>query len=634
MSYSRRVPILVSIDFLLVIASVYGVFLLNGVWPATAAQFGYVSTYALIAGLATPALMYLFKLYNRIWQYASVGEMLTLVLAVLSSSILCYLAALAILSPDIKMTVHLQTFETIVLLIGGSRFAWRAYRHIASARHRHDTDRQRRKALIIGAGDCGSMIAKELLNDPLSQMKPIAYIDDDPHKHRLQIHGLPVIGARDKIAEAVEKLAIDDIVIAMPSVSRREISELIDICKLTKAKLKIVPKLGDLIHGKVSVKEMRDVDVEDLLGRDPIKVDLEGIANYVEGKVVLVTGAGGSIGSELCRQISPFKPEKLLLLGHGENSIFTIEHELRRKFPNVPLETIIADVQDRARMFQVFDEFRPAVVFHAAAHKHVPLMERNPQEAVKNNVLGTKNVADAAHRYGADRFVMISTDKAVNPTSVMGATKRIAEMYVQSLNPVSQTKFAAVRFGNVLGSRGSVIPSFKEQIARGGPVTVTHPDMIRYFMTIPEAVQLVIQAGALAKGGEVFILDMGEPVKILDLAKDLIRLSGFEPDVDIKIEFTGIRPGEKLYEELLTNEEGISATKHNRIFIGKPICIEHPMMETNISRLQRYLSDDGETIVELLSEMVPGNLLKVEQGKRQDGDKSKVKVALKEVTVG
>ena len=285
-------------------------------------------------------------------------------------------------------------------------------------------------------------------------------------------------------------------------------------------------------------------------------------------------------------------------------------------------------------MFQVFDEFRPAVVFHAAAHKHVPLMERNPQEAVKNNVLGTKNVADAAHRYGADRFVMISTDKAVNPTSVMGATKRIAEMYVQSLNPVSQTKFAAVRFGNVLGSRGSVIPSFKEQIARGGPVTVTHPDMIRYFMTIPEAVQLVIQAGALAKGGEVFILDMGEPVKILDLAKDLIRLSGFEPDVDIKIVFTGIRPGEKLYEELLTNEEGISATKHNRIFIGKPTSIDHPMMETNISRLQRYLSDDGETIVELLSEMVPGNLLKVEQGKRQDGDKSKVKVALKEVTVG
>lgn len=632
MSYFRRVPILIAVDFVLVLASVYGAYLLNDDGVMFIQNIEQVTAYALLAALLTTVSLYLFKLYNRIWQYASVGEMLAIVEAVLLSGIVCFFSATFMLNLSVTLTVHIRSFETIILLIGGSRFAWRTFRHLYFKQKREAVREHRRKALIIGAGDCGTMIARELLNNPTSQMVPIVYIDDDKHKHKLQIHGLPVYGGRSKIAEAVAKYGIDDIIIAMPSVSKKEITKLIDISKQTKAKLKLIPKLGDLIHGKITIKELRDVDVEDLLGRDPIMVDLKGIANYVEEKTVLVTGAGGSIGSELCRQIALFGPAKLLLLGHGENSIFTIEHELRRKFQGLRLETIIADVQDRQRIFQVFEELRPSVVFHAAAHKHVPLMERNPQEAVKNNVFGTRNVADAAHQFGVERFVLISTDKAVNPTSVMGTTKRIAEMYIQCLNPISPTKFAAVRFGNVLGSRGSVIPSFKEQIARGGPVTVTHPDMIRYFMTIPEAVQLVIQAGALANGGEVFILDMGEPVKILDLAKDLIRLSGFEPFTEIDIQYTGMRPGEKLYEELLTSEEGISATKHDRIFIGRPIVVDKMSLEFEMSKLERLIvASDVDLILELLEAIVPsyGRATSV-----SSKDNRKARIDLREVTVG
>ncbi|MEF3308996.1 nucleoside-diphosphate sugar epimerase/dehydratase [Paenibacillus sp. GYB004] len=634
MSYSRRLTLLIAIDSLLILIGVCGAYLLNddGIWSISNVwQF---MIYAFLAAVFTTGSMYLFKLYSRIWQYASVGEMLSIIMAVMLSSFICYLVGTFVLKPPITFTLHLRSFETIILLIGGSRFAWRSFRHVFSRQRWEMSREHRRKALIIGAGECGSMIVKELLNDPSSQIIPVAYIDDDRHKHKLQVHGLEVYGCRQKIAEAVEKYGIDEIIIALPSVSKKEITQLIDICKLTKAKLKLIPKLGDLIHGKISVKEIRDVDVEDLLGRDPIKLDLEGIANYVEKKTVLVTGAGGSIGSELCRQIALFRPKKLLLLGHGENSIFGIEHELRRNFPRLQLETIIADVQDRMRIFSVFEDMRPAVVFHAAAHKHVPLMERNPQEAVKNNVFGTRNVADAAHRFGTERFVLISTDKAVNPTSVMGTTKRIAEMYIQSLNPISQTRFAAVRFGNVLGSRGSVIPSFKEQIARGGPVTVTHPDMIRYFMTIPEAVQLVIQAGALSAGGEVFILDMGEPVRIQDLAEDLIRLSGFEPFTDIDIQYSGIRPGEKLYEELLTSEEGISSTKHDRIFIGKPSQTEHGVMLSEIGKLERYITEDANIIVELLGAVVP-SYQQIGNGQREkEKEKTKLPTMLREVTVG
>jgi FlaA1/EpsC-like NDP-sugar epimerase len=607
MSYSKRVPILIAVDFAIVWASLFVVYVLSDAATAHFGDMRQFMLYSILAAITTVSCLYAFKLYNRIWQYASVGELLSILKAVFVSGTMSYLAAYVALERAVSISLHLLGFETILLLIGGSRFVWRVVRSsvFRKTRVRQRQTRKRRNALIVGAGDCGTMIAKELMYNPTSQMWPVAFIDDDVFKHKLQVLGLPVYGGRDRIPEAVELFQADDIVIAMPSVSKKEISKLIDICKLTKARLKIVPKIGDLIDGNVTIRQMRDVDVEDLLGRDPIRIDLDGVADYVENKTVLVTGAGGSIGSELCRQIASFRPKQLLLLGHGENSIYAIEDELKRAFPGLRLEPLIADIQDRSRIDAVFREFRPHVVFHAAAHKHVPLMERNPQEAVKNNVFGTKNVADAADRYGTERFVLISTDKAVNPTSVMGATKRIAEMYIQSLNPTSSTVFAAVRFGNVLGSRGSVIPRFKEQIARGGPVTVTHPDMIRYFMTIPEAVQLVIQAGALAKGGEVFVLDMGEPVKILDLAKDLIRLSGFEPFVDIDIQYTGIRPGEKLYEELLTSEEGLTATKHDRIFVGRSMMINRNELVRDIERLENILNTSNENIVRCLQNVVP-----------------------------
>ncbi|WP_019534273.1 polysaccharide biosynthesis protein [Paenibacillus ginsengihumi] len=600
MSSKQRTAILVAIDVLIVWISIYSSYLLRfggNVPPLYYKQ-------CMIYGLCSIAVCLLtagyFKLYQRVWQYASIGELVAILAAVFITCLAATAVAGLLTGRSVPLSIVLRAYETILLLMGGVRFVWRVYR---DRMYRIPTNK--RKALIIGAGDCGTMIAKELKYNKGAQMYPVAFIDDDKTKHRKQIMGITVVGGREMVPQIVKEKGIHDIIIAMPSLSRKDIAGVIDICKSTGAKLKLIPKLGDLIDGKIAVKEIRDVDVEDLLGRDPIKVDLEGIANYVENKTVLVTGAGGSIGSELCRQVLPFRPSRLLLLGHGENSIYAIEMELRRTFPGAVLETIIADVQDRERMDDVFKTYRPDVVFHAAAHKHVPLMERNPAEAVKNNVFGTKNVADCADKYGTERFVMISTDKAVNPTSVMGTTKRIAEMYVQALNNQSETKFAAVRFGNVLGSRGSVIPHFKQQIAMGGPVTVTHPEMIRYFMTIPEAVQLVIQAGAFAEGGEVFVLDMGEPVKIVDLATDLIRLSGFEPNVDIQIQFTGMRPGEKLYEELLTSEEGLGSTKHNRIFIGHPVIMDRTELDFEMKKLEKVLTQGQEPIRALLKHIVP-----------------------------
>ncbi|WP_338131207.1 polysaccharide biosynthesis protein [Cohnella rhizosphaerae] len=449
------------------------------------------------------------------------------------------------------------------------------------------------------------MVAREFKGSDMADHKLIGFVDDAKDKHNLTIHGLPVLGGRSDLSTLVEVFKIKEIIIAIPSVPRSQISEIINLCMACGVKIKIIPGINDLIKGKISVNAIRNVDVEDLLGRDPVHTDLQGIADYVHNKVVLITGAGGSIGSELCRQVASFAPDKLLLLGHGENSIYTIEMELKHKFPGMLFEPIIADVQDRRRMEEVFDSYRPQVVFHAAAHKHVPLMEKNPAEAVKNNVFGTQNVADCADKFGTERFVLVSSDKAVNPTSVMGATKRIAEMYVQSLNASSRTRFASVRFGNVLGSRGSVIPAFKTQIARGGPVTVTDPQMVRYFMTIPEAVQLVIQAGALSQGGEIFILDMGEPVRILKLAEDLIRLSGYEPYIDIPIHFTGIREGEKLYEELLTAEEGATKTQHERIYIGKPEVISREDLARELNKLNRVIAGGSDDVKEAIEQLVP-----------------------------
>lgn len=544
--------------------------------------------------------MIYFGLYRRMWQYASIGEIVSIFKAILIGAIISYGVALLLLPARVPFGVEVRTMETILVLVGGVRFLWRVF-HNDRINYK-DTETH---AIIVGAGNCGMLIAKEMMGPSFAHTKIVGFIDDDNNKYHMSILGLPVLGNRYDLPRLVKEKHIHEIIIAMPSVSRTEISEIINLGKTTGAKLKIIPALNDLISGKISVKKLRDVSVEDLLGREPIVADLNGILGYVHNKIVMITGAGGSIGSELCRQVAPFNPDKLLLLGHGENSIYTIEMELRKKFPELEIVTVIADVQDRNRMMDVFRTFRPHVVFHAAAHKHVPLMERNPSEAIKNNVFGTRNVADGADRFGAERFVMISSDKAVNPTSVMGATKRIAEMYVQSLNTTSQTKFSAVRFGNVLGSRGSVIPAFKQQIAAGGPVTVTHPEMVRYFMTIPEAVQLVIQSGSFAKGGEVFVLDMGEPVRILTLAEDLITLSGFEPYKDIDITFSGIREGEKLYEELLTDEENLGSTQHDRIFIGRPNVISQNQLELEFKRLERVLAEEPSAIREVINQIVP-----------------------------
>ncbi|MFF2156247.1 polysaccharide biosynthesis protein [Paenibacillus chitinolyticus] len=605
MSYSKRTPMLVLIDMIIVWASIYLTFLAHFRGGIPQEVMSVIMLYTLVSGISLACAMFYFQLYNRIWQYASVGEMVAIAKAVIVSCLISYAVTSFLSAGEITLYMFLQNLNGILLMLGGSRFVWRVFcdNFYGSSRARGGKPAQR--TLVVGAGSCGVMFVKELAHNDSFMMKPVAFVDDDPYKQKLQLHGIPVMGNRLDIPRIVEEQRIDDIIIALPSVSKTQISDIINICKTTKARLKIIPHIQEYIQGKMAANQMRDVQVEDLLGRDPIQTDLQNIADYVQNKIVLVTGAGGSIGSELCRQVAPFKPARLLLLGHGENSIYGIEMEMRRLFPNLPIETVIADVQDRTRIADVFREFGPQVVFHAAAHKHVPLMERNPSEAIKNNVFGSKNVAECADEFGAERFVLISTDKAVNPTSIMGTTKRIAEMFIQSLDKHSKTKFVAVRFGNVLGSRGSVIPRFKDQIARGGPVTVTHPEMVRYFMTIPEAVQLVIQAGAFAKGGEVFILDMGKPVKIVDLATDLIRLSGYEPNVDIDIEFSGIRAGEKLYEELLTSEEGMTSTMHDRIFIGKPMNINRTELEFEMRRLERVLGSDPEEIRALLQHLVP-----------------------------
>lgn len=547
---------------------------------------------------------YYLGVYKRMWRYASIGELIALIKVATFSTVLFFMMYVGIkilIYPFvIPRSIFLLTLGLLILFIGASRLGWRMWRDSYIKIQPHH-----RKALIIGAGNAGALVARELKHNENATFYPIAFVDDDLSKQNLEIMGLPVLGGRKDIPQIVENHAIDDIIIAIPSAKREEIRTIFDITKTTSATVKILPKVSDLIEGKISIQKIRNVKVEDLLGRDPVQVDLKGIMDYVTAKRVLVTGAGGSIGSELCRQISQFNPEALILLGHGENSIYLIEMELRRSYPHLEVIPVIADVQDKDRINEVFERYQPEVIFHAAAHKHVPLMECNPSEAVKNNIFGTKNVAECADTYGAERFVLVSTDKAVNPTSVMGATKRVAELIVQTLNETSFTKFTAVRFGNVLESRGSVIPLFKQQIEQGGPVTVTHPEMIRYFMTIPEAVQLVIQAGALTKGGEVFILDMGNPVKILDLAKDLIRLSGLTPGKDIEIKFSGIRPGEKLYEEILTKEEGASSSKHDRIFVGKPTIWTSKEMEKEIKSLESVLNKSSVDIKKALRQVVP-----------------------------
>jgi FlaA1/EpsC-like NDP-sugar epimerase len=590
LSYYQKASLLVFIDSFLIIATIVlgsllinEALILNPVLLFTAATL-LISHYF---------FSYYFKLYKKAWEYASIGELL-LILKITFLSVLLAAAVQFLFTGSVYVRFFAAVWLLYVVFLGGGRFSWRVFRDTYIKK-----DTGKKRTLIIGAGAAGTMVARQLLNNHEAELLPAAFIDDDKKKLHLDILGVPVVGGIKDIETTVKRMNIENIIIAIPSLDKKSLNTIFQECAKTDADTKILPMLEDIVTGKISISEFREVQVEDLLGREPVKLDTKGISDYITGKVVLVTGAGGSIGSEICRQAAAFEPAKLILLGHGENSIYTVEMELKEVFKesNVEFIPVIADIQDYNKLLRIMEEHKPDVIYHAAAHKHVPLMEKSPEEAVKNNIIGTMNTAKAADVNGISTFVMISSDKAVNPTSVMGATKRLAEMIVQDMDKKSSTKFIAVRFGNVLGSRGSVIPLFKKQIQKGGPVTVTHPDMVRYFMTIPEASRLVIQAGSLAKGGEVFVLDMGDPVKIVDLARNLIKLSSNTME-EIEIEFTGIRPGEKLYEELLNKNEVHEQQIYPNIYVGKTSAVYIEEIE-NI--MLRYPSLTKE---ELRSELV------------------------------
>ncbi len=532
-------------------------------------------------------------LYNRTLRFTSLPDMVAVFTAVTGYSMLKFCSIFFMEAFPSLSAVFVIDWMLSLILIGTSRIAPRVLLNIVEMSPFrcwlfNRSNEKAKRVIIVGAGQGGESILREIKRNINLPIDVVGLIDDSPKKKDQIIHGVKVLGTTENLAEIARKFSADEIIIAIPSASGGELRRIVKLCQNTNVRFKTLPGLQDIIGGKLVSLQLRDIAIEDLLRRPPSEINLAEIAAYVTNKTVLVTGAGGSIGSEICRQILPFQPAKLLLLGHGENSIFKVNQELQgsAKLGNTALIPIITDIQDREKIGHLFQAHQPEIVFHAAAHKHVPLMELNPEEAVKNNVLGTRNLVDAAHNARVERFVMISTDKAVNPTSVMGASKRVSEMILKCYARRSQTRFVAVRFGNVLGSRGSVIPMFKEQIEKGGPITITHPKMIRYFMTIPEASKLVIQAGAYGKGGEVFILDMGEPVRIVDLAEDLIRLAGLEVGRDIEIKFTGIRPGEKLYEELLTASEGITATRNSKIFIAKPEEVDEQALMAMVEKLE------------------------------------------------
>lgn len=579
LSYRYRMGFLILLDSLIVLGTIFiGRFILE----ASLVLNNIVlisSAISLLIFHHTFAAVY--GLYKKAWEYASVPELITIfksvTLAIAATAIIQ-----SILFQNMLVRILLVTWLLHLFLIVGSRLGWRFFRDTYYIKNKN-----LKRTMIIGAGAAGVIVARQLTKHNTSELKHVVFIDDDPKKQKLQIMNVKVDGTTLNIEEKIKQYDINHIIIAIPSLKTKRLNEIFIECSKSNVKTQLMPRIEDLMMGKVSVSQMRDVKVEDLLGREPVELNMDQIAKNLTGQTILVTGAGGSIGSEICRQVCKFNPKRLVLLGHGENSIYTIEMELREQFGHSSIEfaTEIADIQDRDKMMSIMYKHRPSVVYHAAAHKHVPLMERNPEEAVKNNVIGTKNVAEAADRAGIGTFVMISSDKAVNPPNVMGATKRVAEMIIQHLDTVSATRFVAVRFGNVLGSRGSVIPLFKKQIAKGGPVTVTHPEMTRYFMTIPEASRLVIQAGALARGGEIFVLDMGEPVKIVDLAKNLIILSGYTEE-DIEIKYSGIRPGEKMFEELLNENEVNKEEVYPKIHIGKTTLLPMELIEDILQHIQ------------------------------------------------
>ena len=600
-TYKIRQTILRIIDILIVISSYSIAIMLT-------------TTYIYDVIMLVPLLIYIIansisisisRGYSSLWNQSIDREFIQMVIAVL-----IYQIPISIINKymgyEFPFLFYIVNMLLTVLATCTSRIGYRVIRKITMYMSLQ-TYTDAKKVLIIGAGSAGRLIIKELYENQQLQKKPIGIIDDNKNKLGKKIHNIPVIGTCEDIKRIAKDYEVDEIIFSIANIENKRKKEIIEICKSCKCVVKTIPGIYEIIEGKVDIKNIRDVEIEDLLGRETININTKEISNYLENKTILVTGGGGSIGSELCRQIAKVNPKKLILLDIYENNAYEIQQELIRKYKDkLNLEVIVGSIRDEKRLDSIFAKYKPEVVFHAAAHKHVPLMEKSPCEAIKNNVFGTKKVALMSHIYGVKRFVLISTDKAVNPTNIMGATKRCAEMIIQTMNERSKTEFVAVRFGNVLGSNGSVIPLFKKQIEEGGPITVTHPEVTRFFMTIPEAVSLVIQAGAMAKGGEIFVLNMGESVKIVDLAKNLIHLSGFEPDVDIKIEFSGLRPGEKLYEELLMDEEGLKQTNHNKIFIGKPIDINKEKLEKDLKLLKLAVdNEEAEAIEYIMKSLVP-----------------------------
>lgn len=555
--------------------------------------------------LITLVVYYVFKLYKSMWRYASIIEVRRLLLAVYCSDFLRMLLYVFVLKVELPRSWYFLEPCMLLILSSTLRFLYRGMRSMKNDNPIFEQDKHLINVMIIGAGEAGNMLLREIKRSSHLPMRVVCFIDDDPLKQGYYMNDVPIVGNRNSIGEMVKKYEVDEIYIALPSASINERRELMTICNDTGCKIKLLPGIYQLMNGEVKVSKLRNVEIEDLLGRDPISVNMNQIASYVENRTVMVIGGGGSIGSELCRQVAARHPRKLIIVDIYENNAYDIQMELRNAHPELNLDVRIASIRDGEKIDALFNELRPEVVYHAAAHKHVPLMEDSPNEAIKNNVFGTLNVVRAADKYHVKRFVQISTDKAVNPTNIMGASKRMCEMIIQAFSRHSRTVFTAVRFGNVLGSNGSVIPLFKKQIAHGGPVTVTDKNIIRYFMTIPEAVSLVMQAGIFAKGGEIFVLDMGEPVKIDDLARNLIKLSGFTPDVDIPIIYTGLRPGEKLYEELLMDEERLQKTENGSIFIGHPLDFDEEVYFEQLHHLRGTIDDmHQDTIREEVQKIV------------------------------
>lgn len=560
--------------------------------------------------IMTVVVFYFFRLYHSLWKFAGITEVIYIILAC-GVSVALYMG-MFFFNRTIDQVPMSYPIMYGILLVGTTFFSRFIYRFIRMIHRSSQHGEFTRNTMIIGAGDACNVVINELRLSRYLDSKIMCIIDDDKHKQNTFIHGVKVVGGRDKIIEMTQKYQINEIIVAMPSVDKKKLKEILNICQKTSANLKIMPGVYQLVKGDVTVEKLRKVEIEDLLGRDPVKVNLEDTINYVCNKVVLITGGGGSIGSELCRQIAANSPKQLIIFDIYENSAYDIQQELRHDYPALDLVVLIGSVRNTERINSVFASYRPDIVYHAAAHKHVPLMEDSPNEAIKNNVFGTYKTAVAADKHGVKKFVLISTDKAVNPTNIMGASKRLCEMIIQGFNRQSNTEFVAVRFGNVLGSNGSVIPLFRKQIEAGGPVTVTHPDIIRYFMTIPEAVSLVIEAGAYAKGGEIFVLDMGEPMKIVDLARNLIRLSGLVVGRDIEIKYTGLRPGEKLYEEMLMDEEGMKDTENKMIHIGKPLEFDEEVFFEKLEKLYEYAYSETDKMKELVQELVPTYVIREE----------------------